>query len=98
MAEVTWARTALADLVSIAEYIAIYNPAAAGKLVRKIRRHIDQLADHPKLGTALPIKAAHRYRQVVEPPCRVIYRISGDSVLIVAIQRCEQSLRIEELK
>ena len=97
MAEIVWARPALNDLVSIAEYVAIYNPAAAKKLVRRITEHVDQLADHPQLGSALPIEAAHRYRQVIEPPCRIIYREHEHSVLIVSVQRCERQLRMKDL-
>lgn len=97
MAEVAWARTALNDLVAIAEYIAIYNPTAASELVRRITKHVGKLADHPKLGTPLSIATARRYRQVIEPPCRIIYRQRGDTVLIIAVQRFEQRLKIEDV-
>ena len=47
MAEIIWAEPALSDLDTIANYIALDNPEAARRLVRKIFEHVGHLEDHP---------------------------------------------------
>jgi plasmid stabilization system protein ParE len=42
MAQVIWAEPALNDLDTIADYIALDNPAAASQLVQRIFVHVDQ--------------------------------------------------------
>lgn len=43
------------------------------------------LAGHPKLGTSLSVSTSHRYRKIIEPPCRIIYRRRDNALLIVTI-------------
>ncbi|MCL6106181.1 MAG: type II toxin-antitoxin system RelE/ParE family toxin [Actinobacteria bacterium] len=92
MAEIIWTEPALADLDAIADYIALDNPEAARKLVRKVFRHVGQLADHPKSGSKPPELKGWRYRQIVEPPCRIFYREDGRRVFILYVMRGEMSL------
>ena len=47
MAEVVWAEPALNNLDAIADYIALDNPEAARRLVKKIFQHVDHLQSHP---------------------------------------------------
>jgi toxin ParE1/3/4 len=77
MAEVVWSEPALADLEAIAEYIALENPAAASELVQRVVAHVGQLSEHPESGVRVPELGKSRYRQLVEPPCRVFYRYDG---------------------
>ena len=98
MAEVVWAEPALADLDAIADYIALDNPEAAGKLVRRVFAHVGQLAPHPLSGSKPPELKGWRYRQIVEPPCRVFYRPEAKRVFILYVMRGAQLLRSEVLK
>lgn len=93
MAEVIWTEPALSDLDAIADYIALDNPAAAKQLVQKVFRHVDQLADHPKSGSKPAELNVWRYRQIVEPPCRVFYRHERSQVFILHVMRGEQQLK-----
>lgn len=93
MAEVVWSEPALADLEAIADYIALENPAAATELVQRVLAHVDQLAEHPQSGVRVPELGRSRYRQLVEPPCRVFYRHDGPRVFIVHVMRTERLLR-----
>jgi toxin ParE1/3/4 len=93
MAEVVWAESALADLDAIADYIALDDPRAAELLVKRVFRHVEQLSQHPRSGPKLPELRGWRYRQIVEPPCRVIYRVEGRRVYVLHIFRGEQLLR-----
>ena len=97
MAEIVWTEPALADLDAIADYIALENPAAASALVKRLFKHVDQLADHPESGSRPPELGRSRYRQIVEPPCRVFYRHDGRKVFILYVMRAERLLRKEML-
>jgi addiction module RelE/StbE family toxin len=92
MAEVVWTEPALSDLEAIADYIALENPAAAKALVDRIVKHVGQLADHPLSGSKLPELEGWRYRQIVEPPCRAIYRHEKGRVHILHVVRGERLL------
>src|SRR3546814_12882900 len=74
MAEIVWSEPALADLDAIADFIALEDPAAASALVRRVFSHVEQLAAYPASGNRPPELRRSRYRQIVEPPCRVFYR------------------------
>ena len=97
MAEIVWSEPALADLDAIADYIALENPVAASELVKRIFGHIDQLADHPESGSRPQELGKSRYRQIVEPPCRVFYRYDGHKVFILHVMRSERLLRKGQL-
>lgn len=93
MAQVVWTEPALSDLDAIADYIALDNPVAAKQLVRRVFRHVERLAAHPKSGSKPPELKGWRYRQIVEPPCRVFYRQERSEVFILHVMRSEQLLR-----
>lgn len=93
MAEITWTEPALNDLDAIADYIALDNPEAARQLVQRVFRHVEQLADHPKSGSKPQELKGWRYRQVVEPPCRVFYRLDGTDVYVLYVMRAERLLQ-----
>ncbi len=93
MAEIVWSEPAFSDLDAIADYIALEKPAAAAALVKRIFDHVEQLADHPESGSRPPELRRSRYRQIVEPPCRVFYRYDGRRVFILHVMRSERLLR-----
>ena len=97
MAEVIWAEPALNDLDAIADHIALENPEAARRLVQRIFEHVGHLASHPKLGSKPQELKGWRYRQIVEPPCRVFYREDSGRILILHVMRSERLLRPELL-
>lgn len=98
MVEIVWTEPALSDLDAIADFIALENPIAAQELVRRIFKHVEQLADHPKSGSKPAELEGHNYRQIIEPPCRVFYRHDDIRVFILHVMRSEQQLRPSKLK
>jgi toxin ParE1/3/4 len=84
MAELIWTEPALSDLDAIADYIALDKPEAARQLVQRVFRHVEQLAEHPESGSRPNELRRSRYRQVVEPPCRIFYRYDGGASLYSA--------------
>ena len=97
MAELTWTEPALSDLDTIADYIALDNPDAARDLVRRVFRHVEQLAKYPQSGSRPKELRTSRYRQIVEPPCRVFYRYDGKRVFVLYVMRGEMRLRRSQL-
>jgi plasmid stabilization system protein ParE len=93
MAEIVWSEPALSDLDAIADYIALESPAAAAEFIKCIFGHVDQLAEHPESGSRPKELGRSRYRQIVEPPCRVFYRYDGHKVFILHVMRSERLLR-----
>ena len=98
MAEIVWTEPALNDLDAIADYIALENPAAARSLVQRIFDHVGQLAQYPESGSVPGELRNRRYRQIVEPPCRVFYRYNGERVFVVHVMRGERELRRQMLR
>ena len=97
MAEIIWSEPALSDLDAIADYIALENPVTASELIGRIFGHVEQLADHPESGSRPQELRRSRYRQIVEPPCRVFYRYDGRKVFILHVMRSERLLRKSKL-
>jgi plasmid stabilization system protein ParE len=97
MVEIVWTEPALSDLDAIADYIALDNPEAACRLVGRVFRHVEQLAQHPGSGSKPQELKGWRYRQIVEPPCRVFYRQDGNRVYILYVMRAERLLRASRL-
>lgn len=98
MAEVIWTEPALGDLDAIADYIAIENPVAASELVWRVFAHVEQFEAHPESGSRPPELKRSRYRQIVEPPCRVFCRFDGRTVFVLFVMRSERHLRESVLK
>lgn len=99
MAQVVWTEPAIADVEAIADYIALENPGAASALVQRIVQHVRQLADHPDSGSRpKELGTRSRYRQIVEPPCRIVYRHDGRHVFILHVMRTERLLRRSALR
>ena len=98
MAEIIWTEPALSDLDAVADYIALENPAAARELVAKVFAHVAQRQDHPESGSRPPELHRSRYRQIIEPPCRIFYRYTGQVVSILYLMRSERLLANQRLE
>jgi toxin ParE1/3/4 len=97
MAEIVWSDPALTDLDAVADYIALENPTAASEFVKRIINHVAQLADHPESGSRPQELKRSRYRQIVEPPCRIFYRFDGHKVFVLHVMRSERLVRKGQL-
>ena len=92
MAKIIWTEPALDRLDAIADYIAGDNADAANRLVRRVFDRVDLLEHFPELGRRLPEMRHSPYREVIVPPCRVIYRAEADAVIVIFVLRGEQLL------
>lgn len=101
MADLIWTEPALQDFDAIADYIALDNPLAARRLVQRVFEHVAQLKAPPESGSH-PSELRHstrRYRQIIEPPCRIFYRHERASakVFVLFVMRGEMRLRKSRL-
>ena len=66
---------------------------AAARLVAQVFERVEQLEQFPKSGKC-PAELPHSpYREVIVSPCRVFYRIEGDTVYLLHVMRAERLLR-----
>ena len=93
MARLIWAEPALSDLEEIAEYIALDNPPAAKRYVRKAFAAVERLKRYPNSGKRLVELPESTYRELVVPPCRLFHRVEADRVIILHVMRSERLLR-----
>jgi addiction module RelE/StbE family toxin len=100
---VTITANAKKDLREIMSYIARDNPRTAMKLLEKMELKINTLDHFPHRGGYVPELLKRNikdYRQLLESPWRIIYKIDKDIVnvlLIVDSRRNVQDLLVERL-
>lgn len=85
---VVWTHTAERDLVGVIDYIALTSPGNALPILKKIRRQVDALRDHPERGRIVPELQAQgigQYRELIVDPWRIVFRITEGSVYILAL-------------
>ncbi|GHV42371.1 plasmid stabilization protein [Spirochaetia bacterium] len=91
------------DLRGIISYIAQDNPRTAIKILEKIESRINTLDHFPYRGGYVPEllkRNIKEYRQLLESPWRIIYKINKDIVnvlLIIDSRRNTQDILIEKL-
>ncbi len=98
MARVIWTEPALEDLGQIADYIALDDPAAAKRLVRKVFAKVELLEEFPEMCPVPHDLPDSRYRHLIVNPLRIFYRIEEEAVLIVHVMRSERLLRHSDLE
>ena len=98
MAKVVWTEGALHDLDEIADYIAEDNPDAANRLVRRVFDRVELLETFPEIGRWVPEFPERVHRELVVPPCRVVYRWQRGAVFIELVIRGERLMREQLLK
>ena len=69
------------------------------ELVQRVLAHVEQLTAHPESGSRpQELPRSTRYRQLVEPPCRIFYRFDGERAFVLHIMRSERKLRPSRLR
>lgn len=81
---VRWLATALRNLDEEAAFIAREDPAAARRLVARIREAVTHLSDHPELGRPGRV-AGTRELVVAGTPYLLPYRVKDNSLQILRV-------------
>jgi len=96
-------KTAKNDLREIISYISKNNPMNALKILKKVEDRINSLKHFPERGGYVPELLKNNikdYRQLIESPWRIIYKIDKDIVnvlIIIDSRRNTQDILIERL-
>ena len=82
---VCWTRTALDHLDAIHAYIAQNSPEYAKRVVDRLTRRSQQIAEFPLSGRRVPEFDIDQIREVIERPYRIIYHIKSDQIDVLAV-------------
>ena len=84
---VVWAEAAARDLEEIVAFVAEESPTSAERLLTTLRAKAASLEVAPKRGRVVPELARfamRSWRELVVRPYRILYRVSGDTVTVLA--------------
>jgi toxin ParE1/3/4 len=90
--KVHWTDTAEAHLDAIYAYIAQDSPQYALRMVDRLTRRSQQIADFPFSGRKVPEYEADQIREVIEGPYRIIYHIKPDQIDVLAVIHGSQDI------
>lgn len=82
---VHWTETAQGHLRAIHRYIAQDSVEYARRMVDRITRRSQQIADFPLSGRKVPEFQSDQIREIVEGAYRVIYRLKTDQIDVLAV-------------
>jgi plasmid stabilization system protein ParE len=85
MGKVIWSPAALADVDSIAEYVARDSPGRAALLATRLVEAPDLLASFPRTGRMIPEFGNQSRREIFVGPYRIMYWIRGDAIWITGV-------------
>lgn len=89
---VEWSESATAQLQAIRDSLSRTSPGYAQALADRIIRRTEGLASQPRLGAEVPEYSEETIREVFEHPYRILYRVSGDLLQVVAIVHASRQL------
>ena len=82
---VVWSARALADVESIAAYIASDSPAYAKIVVKKIVKLTRQLARFPQSGREVPEFQDQSLRELLAYSYRIIFKVGTEEIIIASV-------------
>jgi addiction module RelE/StbE family toxin len=91
--KVIWSPETYEDLKGIFDFIARDSPSIAISFTERILAAIDRLIDFPLIGPRIREWKRSPYRHVIVYPCRIIYRVEEDSVILIAIVHGARDLK-----
>ncbi len=89
---VHWTNTAIGHLLAVYEYLASNSPLYARRIVERLVRRSEQVAEFPLAGRMVPEFEARDIREVIEGPYRIIYRATAERIDVLAVVHGTQML------
>ncbi|MBK5966195.1 plasmid stabilization protein [Thiocystis minor] len=86
--QVVWTKTAQGDLDSIVDYIATDSVENALSVLDRLQERAQSLVTSAERGRLVPelrVIDVHHYREIIERPWRILYRIEPERVLVFAV-------------
>ena len=93
--KVLWTENALKHLLDIYEYISQNSPPYATRMVDRLTRRSEQIANFPMSGREVLEYEAEDIREVIEKPYRIIYRVKSDQIDILAVVHAARQLILD---
>ena len=93
--KVEWAAVAECDLKQIIDYIAADSPGNALQIFKKTQQKASTLYAFPERDRIVPElqgQGIHIYRELIEAPWRIIYRISDGTVFVLSVIDSRQNV------
>jgi len=92
---VKWTENALKHLLDIYKYIYENSPVYAKRMVDRLTKRSEQIADFPMSGRKVPEYPDEDIRELIEKPYRIIYRIKSEQIDILAVVHSAQLLSLD---
>jgi toxin ParE1/3/4 len=89
---VVWSARALADVESVAAYIASDSPAFAKVVVKKMLKLTRQLARFPQSGREVPEFQDQSLRELLAYSYRIIYKVEKEEIIIASVIHGKRNL------
>jgi addiction module RelE/StbE family toxin len=90
--KVYWTDTAVKHLSAIYAYIAQNSPQYAARVVDRLTRRSEQIANFPLSGRIVPEFQTEQIREVIEGSYRIIYYIKSDQIDVLAVIHGSQQI------
>ena len=84
--ELVWSPTAQFDLWDILSYISEFDADAATRLAQGVFDSIGRLVDYPESGRIVPEFRDPAIREIINRPCRIVYRLNRNEALIEIVR------------
>lgn len=93
MAQISWTKKSLKDLLAINDYISLDSTFYAVRFISKLIRRVDQLIEFPESGRMVPEKNVHEIRELIEGNYRIFYRLQKGMITILRIHNAARKIK-----
>ncbi|MFM7880421.1 MAG: type II toxin-antitoxin system RelE/ParE family toxin [Microcystis panniformis] len=90
--KVFWTETAVNHLSSIYNYISQNSPQYAQRLVERLTRRSEQIANFSFSGRLVPEFETEQIREVIEGSYRIIYYIKPEQIDVIAVLHAARNI------
>lgn len=84
--QIVWSPTARLDLKDLGAFIAQHDGPAAVNFVQRIMESVERLTAFPLSGRMVPEFGDAAIREVIQKPCRIVYRVKQGSSSIEIVR------------
>ena len=82
---VAWTETAADQLQALRDYLARSNPGYAQALADRVVARTEALDGQPQIGAEVAEYSGPDIREVFEHPYRILYRVNGTDIEVIAV-------------
>ena len=87
-----WSDAAQYHMASVRGYLTGQKSLHADDLIERIIARTEILKTSPHIGSPVPEYPTHRFRELIEPPYRILYEVRTEEVVILAVHHVRRRL------